>query len=177
MDEQPKVVQAAHKCLFFSSCIPAEPPVSSAMRNASCSFYPKITGACEDIISSRYVYGDPGFLRGSESLNARFNGYLKAGFISEGCQFYIKEMACRYLFPLCDTSLNKPRAQGICRKTCQFVIYGKCAKELDRLRPIAEAGTEPGFDANLINCTTYPAANGGEAPECYQHHALPGDYL
>ena len=147
------------------------------MRNASCSFYPNITGACEDIISSRYVYGDSGFLRGSESLNARFNGYLRLGFISDGCKFFIKEVVCRYLFPLCDTSLNKPLAQRICRKTCQFVINEKCAKELFALRIIAEAGTEPGFDGNLINCTTYPAADGGEAPECYQYHALPGDYL
>ena len=160
---------------FFFSCIRVEPPVSSAMRNASCSFYPKIAGACADIISNRYVYGDPGVLRESESLNARFDGLLVL--TSGECKLFIKDVACRYLFPLCDTSLNKPRAQGICRKTCQFVIYGKCAKELDRLRPIAEAGTEPGFDENLINCTTYPAANGGEAPECYQHHALPGDYL
>ena len=174
MDEQPKVVQAAHKCLFFSSCIPAEPPVSSAVRNAYCSFYPKKAGACEDIISSRYVYGDSGFLREREDLNARFNGYLRAGFISEGCKFFIKEMACRYLFPLCDTSLNKPRAQEICRKTCQFVLYGKyCAKELDVLRTIAQ--TDPVFIENLINCTKYPAANGGEASECYQHPALPGD--
>ena len=164
MDEQPKVVQAAQKCLFFSSCIPAEPPVSSAMRDASCSFYPKIAGACEDIISNRYV------------LNARFDGLLVLSTSGE-CKRFAKELACRYLFPLCDTSLNKPRAQGICRETCQFVIYGKCAKELDRLRPIAEAGIEPGFYRNLLNCTTYPAANGGEAPECYQHHALPGDYL
>ena len=134
------------------------------MRNAFCSFYSNITGACEDIISSRYVYGDPGFLRRSESLNARFNGYLKAGFISEGCLFSIKELACRYLFPLCDTSLNKRLPQGICRKTCQFVMYGKCAKELDVLRTIAK--TDPVFIENLINCTIYPAANGGEAPEC-----------
>ena len=175
MDDQPKVEQAAHKCLFFSSCIPAEPPVSSAMRNASCSFFPKITGPCEDIISSRYVYGDSGFFTRSESLNARFDGYLRAKLVSEGCKFFIMEMACRYLFPLCDTSLNKPRAQGICRKTCQFVLDGKCTKELDVLRTIAK--TEPDFVENLINCTIYPAANGGEASECYQHHALPGDYL
>ncbi|XP_073230391.1 angiopoietin-1 receptor-like [Porites lutea] len=173
MDEQSKVEQAARKCLFFSSCIPAEPPVNSAMRDASCSFYPKIAGACTDIISNRYVYGDPGFLRGSESLNARFDGFLIL--TSEECKLFIKEAACRYLFPLCDTSLDKPRAQGVCRKTCQFVIYEKCAEELVGLRAIAEAGTEPDFDRNLINCTTYPAANGGEAPECYQSHALPGD--
>ena len=172
MDEQPKVEQAARKCLFFFSCILAEPPVSSAMRNVSCSFYPKIAGPCEDTISSRYVY-----LRGSESLNARFEAYLRLGLISEECKNFSKEVVCRYLFPLCDTSLNRPLAQGICRKSCQFLIYEKCAKELVALREIAAAGTEPGFDGNLINCTTYPAANGGEAPECYQHHALPGDYL
>ena len=157
---------------FFFSCIPAEPPVSSAMRNVSCSFYPKIAGPCEDTISSRYVY-----LRGGVSLNERFEAYLRLGFISEECKNFSKEVVCRYLFPLCDTSLNRPLAQGICRKSCQFLIYGKCAKELVALRLIAAAGTEPGFDGNLINCTTYPAANGGEAPECYQHHALPGDYL
>ena len=159
---------------FFSSCIPAEPPVSSDMRNASCSFHPNITGACEDIISSRYVYGDSDVLRGSEGFNARFSVYLRVGFISEECKFFIKEVACRYVFPLCDTSLNKPLSQGICRKTCQFVMYGKCAKELHVLRAFAQ---EENVVENLINCTTYPAANGGEAPECYQHHALPGDYL
>ena len=147
------------------------------MRKASCSFYPNITGACEDIISSRYVYGDSDVLRGSEGFNARFGVYLRVGFISEECKSFIKEVACRYVFPLCDTSLNMPRAQGVCRKTCQFVIYEKCAEELVGLRAIAEAGTEPDFDVNLINCTTYPTANGGEAPECYQSHALPGDYL
>ena len=177
MDEQPKVEQSARECLFFSSCIPAEPPVSSVMRDASCSFYPKIAAPCEDIISNRYVYGDSDFLRTSESLLARFDGYLRLGLISEECKFFSKDVVCRYLFPLCDTSLNKPLAQGVCRKTCQFGTYGKCVKELDPLRVIAEAGKEPGFDGNLMNCTTYPAANGGEAPECYQHHALPGDYL
>ena len=175
MDEQPKVEQAAQKCLFFSSCIPAEPPVSSDMRNASCSFYPNITGACEDIISSRYVYGDSGVWRGSESLYAMFKSYLTL--ISAECKLFIKEVVCRYWFPLCDTSLNKPLAQRICRKTCQFVMYEKCTKELVPLRAIVQAGTAPYFDRNVINCTTYPTANGGEAPECYQHPALPGDYL
>ena len=145
------------------------------MRNASCSFYPKIAGACEDIISSRYVYRDSGVLRESESLIAKFEGYLRAGFISEECKFFIKEVVCRYLYPLCDTSLNKPLAQGICHETCQFVMYGKCTNELKVMRVIERI--DPDFDENLINCTTYPAANGGEAPECYQHHALPGDYL
>ena len=142
------------------------------MRNASCSFYPKIAGPCEDTISSRYVY-----LRGSQSLNARFEAYLRLALISEECKNFIKEVVCRYLFPLCDTSLNKPLAQRICRKTCQFVIIEKCAKELFALRMLVGAGTEPDFGLNLINCTTYPAADGGEAPECYQSHALPGDYL
>ena len=143
------------------------------MRGASCSFNVIITGICEDIISGRYVYGDSGVLTGNVNLIASFEGYLE--FTSRECKLFVKEVVCRYLFPLCDTSLNKPLAQGICRKTCQFVIYGKCAKEFYALRVIAQR--EPDFDDNLINCTTYPAANGGEAPECYQHHALPGDYL
>ena len=163
------------KCLFFSSCIPTESPVSSAMRDASCSFYPKIAGACKDIISNRYVYGDPGVLRETENIDARFDTYLRAGYISGECKIFFKEVVCRYLFPLCDTSLNKPLAQGICRKTCQFVIYGKCTKELNVLRVIVKK--LPDFVGNLTNCNTYPAANGGEAPECYQTHALPGDYL
>ena len=95
------------------------------MRNASCSFYPKITGPCKDIISSRYVY-----LRGGESLNARFEAYLRLGFISEECQFFSKEVVCRYLFPLCDTSLNRPLAQGICRKSCQFLDLWKVRKRV-----------------------------------------------
>jgi len=32
------------------------------------------------------------------------------------------------------------------------------------------------FDYDMINCSTYDAANGGDAPECYQYHFLPGEH-
>ena len=159
--------------LFLSSCIPAEPPVSSASRNISCTFYPQIVGVCGDIIGNRYVFGDSGVLSKSESMISKYQGFF--GFISKECKLFIKEMACRYAFPLCDTSLNKPLAQGVCRKTCEFVTYEKCVLELSTLRVIAAQDAD--FDENILNCTSYPAANGGEAPECYQLPALPGDYL
>ncbi|CAH3022247.1 unnamed protein product, partial [Porites evermanni] len=155
------------------SCIPAEPPVSSASRNISCTFYPQIAGVCGDIISNRYIFGDSGVLSRSESLIAKYESFL--ALTSGECKIFSKEVACRYAFPLCDTSLNKPLAQGVCRKTCEFVTYEKCLNELDSLRVIAAQDSD--FDEIMLNCTSYPAANGGEAPECYQLPALPGDYL
>ena len=168
----PKVERVTSICFFFS-CIPAEPPVSSASRNISCTFYPQIAGVCGDIISNRYIFGDSGVLSRSESLIAKYEGFL--ALISGECKIFSKEVACRYAFPLCDTSLNKPLAQGVCRKTCEFVTYEKCLSELDYLRVIAAQDSD--FDEIMLNCTSYPAANGGEAPECYQLPALPGDYL
>lgn len=159
--------------LFLSSCIPAEPPVSSASRNISCTVYPQIAGVCGDIIGNQYVFGDSGVLSKSESMISKYLGFL--GLIAGECKLFIKEMVCRYTFPLCDTSLNKPLAQGVCRKTCEFVTYEKCSSLLNGLRVIAVQ--DPDFVENMLNCTSYPAANGGEAPECYQLPALPGDYL
>lgn len=168
----PKVERVTSICFFFS-CIPAEPPVSSASRNISCTFYPQIAGVCGDIISNRYIFGDSVVLSRSESLIAKYEGFL--ALTSRECKIFSKEVACRYAFPLCDTSLNKPLAQGVCRKTCEFVTYEKCINELDYLRVIAAQDSD--FDEIMLNCTSYPAANGGEAPECYQLPSLPGDYL
>ena len=159
--------------LFLSSCIPAEPTVSSASRNISCTFYSQIAGVCGDIIGNRYVFGDSGVLSKSESMISKYVGFL--GFVSEECKLFIKEMACHYAFPLCDTSLTKALAQRVCRKTCEFVTYEKCLLEVRTLRVITAPDSD--FDENILNCTSYPAANGGEAPECYQLPALPGDYL
>ena len=159
--------------LFLSSCIPAEPPVSSASRNISCTFYPQITGVYGDIIDNRYVFGDSGVLSKSQSMISKYQGFF--GFISEECKRFVKEMTCRYALPLCDTSLNKPLAQRVCRKTCEFVTHEKCLLELSALSVLS--AEDPDFDKNMLNCTSYPAANGGEAPECYQLPALPGDYL
>ena len=38
------------------------------------------------------------------------------------------------------------------------------------------AKTAPVFDYDMIKCSTYDVANGGDAPECYQYHLLPGEY-
>ena len=159
--------------LFLSSCIPAEPPVSSASRNISCTFYPQIAGVCRDIIGNRYVFGDSGVLSKSESMVSKYVGFL--GLVSEECKLFIKEMACRYALPLCDTSLNKPLGQRVCRETCEFVTYEKCSSQINFLRVITAQDSD--FDENFLNCTSYPATNGGEVSECYQLPALPGDYL
>ena len=35
----------------------------------------------------------------------------------------------------------------------------------------------PGLlDINMLNCTLYDTANGGDVPECYQYHTVPGQY-
>lgn len=35
----------------------------------------------------------------------------------------------------------------------------------------------PGLlDKNMLNCTLYDTANGGDVPECYQYHTVPGQY-
>ena len=38
------------------------------------------------------------------------------------------------------------------------------------------AETAPRFDYDMINCSTYNVANGGDAPECYQYQPLLGLY-
>ena len=48
-----------------------------------------------------------------------------------------------------------------------------CKKELVILRKIAQIDSS--FDRDMINCTTFSPAVGGEAPECYQHHPIPGE--
>ena len=128
---------------------------------------------CENITSNKYIYGDSDSLRRSELFFSMFQGYLPLYEISEGCLTILKVLYCRYLFPLCDTSLKNPHPQRICRKTCEFALHVKCKKELVALRQIAERDSS--FDRDMINCTTFPPAVGGEAPECYQHHLLPGE--
>jgi len=35
----------------------------------------------------------------------------------------------------------------------------------------------PGLlDENMLNCTLYDTENGGDVPECYQYHTVPGQY-
>ena len=140
---------------------------------AHCIFNSKKSGMCENIISNQYIYGDSNSLSKSDRLISLFELYLPLydKGLSEGCLTILKELYCHYLFPLCDTSLKKPHPQQICRKTCKFARYVRCKKEFDMLEKIRD----PSFDQDLINCTTFSSAVGGEAPECYQHHLLPGE--
>ena len=128
---------------------------------------------CEDITSNQYIYGDSNSLSRSERLISLFEIYLPLYAISEGCLTILKVLYCRYLSPLCNTSLKKPHPQQICRKTCEFALHVRCEKELATLQGIQEL--DPSFDRDMINCTTFSSAVGGEAPECYQHHLLPGE--
>jgi len=35
----------------------------------------------------------------------------------------------------------------------------------------------PGLlDENMLNCSLYDTSNGGDSPECYQYHTVPGQY-
>ena len=47
-----------------------------------------------------------------------------------------------------------------------------CKREMDLV--VQAAITAPGFDHDMINCSTYPVASGGDGPECYQSSSLPG---
>ena len=140
---------------------------------AHCIFNSKKSGMCENITSKQYIYGDSDSLSRSERLISLFELYLPLYDISEGCLTILKDLYCRYLFPLCDTSLKKPHPQQICRKTCEFALHVRCKKELDSLKGIPELDSS--FNPDMINCTRFPPAVGGEAPECYQHHLLPGE--
>ena len=139
---------------------------------AHCIFNSKKSGICENITSNQYIYGDSHSLQRSELLISMFEGYLPLYDISEGCLTILKVLYCRYLFPLCYTSLKNPHPQRICRKTCEFALHVRCKKELVALRKIPEL--DPSFDRDMINCTTFSSTVGGEAPECYQYHPIPG---
>ena len=128
---------------------------------------------CGNITNNQYIYGNSDDFRRSERLISLFQGYLPLYDISEECLTILKDLYCRYLFPLCDTSLKKPHDQRICRKTCEFALHVRCKKELVALRQVVEL--DPTFNRDMVNCTTYPPAVGGEAPECYQHHLIPGE--
>ena len=159
--------------LFYYSCVQAEPPVSPGAKNMSCIFNSKKGGLCGNIVSNQYIFGDHNILRRNGFLIEMFENYLPLYDISDACQSVLSDLYCRYLFPLCDTSLRKPHPQRICRTTCEFALELTCKKEYAALKKIAES--DPMFDKNMINCSTFTTADGGEAPECYQHYPLPGE--
>ena len=172
------------KLLFFlyfhSSCVPAEPVVNASTRNAACIFhnYTAKDGICKNSISSRYVFGDGTTLQHGDAQiakMARFFREVQSYQISEQCEPIMIDLFCRYHFPPCDTSLARPHARRLCRTSCAHLVHGLCEREMVFFREAIKA--VPGLlDVNMLNCTLYDTANGGDVPECYQYHTVPGQY-
>ena len=165
-----------HLTLIFS-CVQAEPSVNASARDASCIFY-KYTakdGICKNIITSLYVFGNLSTLDYGERETSIFKIYFTFLGISNQCQRIIRDLVCRYQFQPCDTTLQRPRPRRICRRTCEYLIHVLCVKDMTDIRKAA-AQTAHVIDYDMINCSTYDVANGGDAPECYQYHPLSGLY-
>ena len=161
-------------CLFFS-CIQAFPPVNASVRNASCIFYEYTGEFCKGIITSLYVYGDQSTLDYGEKETSTFKSYFDLFDIAPNCRPIMKDLYCRYHFPPCDESLGKPEARPICRSTCEYLDQDVCKREMIFIRNASK--TAPIFDHDMINCSLYKTANGGDAPECYQWDDFPGAYI
>ena len=166
-------------CLHFS-CVPAEPVVNASTKNAACIFYNYTVkdGICRNSISSLYVFGDNTTLQYGEvqvEKMQRFFREVNSVKISEQCEPIMIDLFCRYHFPPCDTSLARPHARRLCRVSCVRLVHGLCEKEMEFFREAIKA--VPGLlDENMLNCTLYDTSNGGDVPECYQYHTVPGQY-
>ncbi|XP_022787750.1 tyrosine-protein kinase receptor Tie-2-like [Stylophora pistillata] len=158
-----------------SSCIPASPQLNASARNASCIFYEYKGEFCKDTITSLYVYGNQSTLDFGEFETESFEAYFKWFGISKQCQPIIKDLYCRYHFPPCDETLGEPKDRRICRSSCVYLMYDVCKQEADILRKAVE--TSPDVETEMINCSYYITANGGDAPECYQWPDIPGDEI
>ena len=166
-------------CLFiyliFCSCVQAEPPVNASTRDKYCIFYEYTTGTlCKGIITSLYVFGNQATVDYGDRETFTFQSYFNFFEISERCQPIMRDLFCRYHYQPCDMSLRIPRPRRICRRTCEHLDYVLCVKEMAFIRNAAK--TAPRFDYDMINCSIYTVANGGEAPECYQYQPLLGLY-
>lgn len=151
--------------------------MNATTQKASCIFYNYTVkdGLCKNIITSLYVYGDNSTLERGEVQTKRLQNFLNnvdVVKISAKCQPIMIDLFCRYQFPPCDTSLDKPRARGICRRSCVYLDQDLCKEEMIVVRQTA--GAAPVLEKNMIDCTLYDVANGGDSPECYQYHTVPG---
>ena len=155
----------------------AVPSVNASVKNSACIFYNYGVkdGLCKNIITSLYVFGDNGTLEHGEEQAARFQNFLKIDKLklSAKCKPIMIDLFCRYHFPPCDTSLAKPEARGICHKSCIRLDQDLCKDEMILVKQAAEAA--PVLDKDMINCTLYEEAYGGDAPECYQYPSIPGE--
>ena len=155
----------------------AVPPVNASAKNASCIFYSyNIKGGfCKGIVASLYVFGDSGTLRYGEKETSTFRSYFDMFSIADKCRPLMRDLYCRYHFPPCDTTLDKPQARRICRRTCEYLDQELCKAEMIFIRDAAE--NAPIFDKDMINCSLYDVAKGGDAPECYQYYPISGEYI
>ncbi|XP_068735923.1 uncharacterized protein [Montipora capricornis] len=157
-----------------SRCIQAVPAVSTFSRNNSCIFYKyTLDGFCKGIITSLYIFGDQGTIEHGERETKTFENFYKLFHVGEKCGSPLTDLYCRYHFPSCDTTLEKPRKRRICRRSCNHVLHVLCKREVGIVRQIGK--TSPNYDHATINCSTYPVASGGDGPECYQSSSLPDD--
>ena len=164
---------------FCCSCIQAVPSVNASAKNAACIFYNQTVndGLCKNMTTGLYVFGDNDTLERGELQTKRLQKLIAIyGLkISTKCKPIVLDLFCRNHFPPCDTSLAKPRARGICRKTCEYMDQDLCKKEMIWVRKAIGVG--PVLDKNMINCSLYDIARGGDSPECYQYYTLPGVFI
>lgn len=162
---------------FCWSCVQAVPPVSASAKNRDCIFYNYTVkgGFCKDIITSLYVYGNDRTLSYGQFQTETFRSYFNIFEIADKCRPIMRDLYCRYHFPPCDTSLDKPRARQLCRRTCEYLDLDLCKKEMIQIRQAAHSA--PIFDKDMINCSLYDVANGGDSPECYQYYPMSGTYM
>ena len=167
------------KCSFntrissFCRCIQAVPAVSAFSRNKSCIFYNyPLNGFCKGIITSLYVFGNQTTIAYGDRETKTLQSYFDFFEIGEECGPTLIDLHCRYHFPPCDITLEKPQKRKICRRSCTYLIDFLCKKEMGFIEKAAK--TAPYFDYDMINCSTYPVASGGDGPECYQSSSLPG---
>ena len=154
----------------------AIPPVKASVKNDFCTYYTyNIKGGfCKDVITSLYVYGRSGTLKYGEQKTKQFQSYFDLFEINDECRPLMRDLYCRYHFQPCDTSLDIPRSRKICRRTCEYLDQQLCKKEMISIRDAA-AKKVLFFDQDMINCSLYDVADGGEAPECYQYYPIPGE--
>lgn len=156
----------------------AVPPVNASVKNDFCVFYNYTIkeGFCKDIITSLYVYGNDGTLSYGEFQTKNFGSFFEIFEIADKCRPIIRDLFCWYHFPPCEMSLEKPRARKICRRSCDYLDQDLCKKEMTEIKKAAASGSFF-FDRDLINCSLYDVADGGNSPECYQYYPLSGKFM
>ena len=121
------------------------------------------------------MFGEKSKLDYGEKETSTFERFIDNPKIGEKCRPMVRDLHCRYHFPPCDTTLGKPQMRRICRRSCEYLDLVVCRDEMIFIK---EAAPDlPYFDRDMLNCSLYDVANGGDAPECYQYHPLAGNCI